>query len=230
MRSRIFYLPYFLLLTGVISLFSACNKEQEETALNPDELYTAYLFTYDAQKDSTFAYVAFCEGGPCAGNLVNLSPKESITCNGAALKTDATNTYVKAFPGYVQNGTYVWKAADGQTFTNKVSLEPIAFPADLNTINRAQNLTLTWNGKMVQPAEVVVLTFPGYVVGDGFMVSTQTPGAQDLLVPTSELNKVKTLDRQLILDRQKFIPLQQGGRTGGSLRTIYRDYKEVVFQ
>lgn len=220
----------FIILIGFALFFTACESEEADDMRSPDDLYASYFLFYNVKENTTQAYVAFCTGGECAGNEVELSQNESITFNGEPLLYE-NNEYVKKLDGLVNTGTFVWKTADGRTFTNQVQLEPIAFLPDLDTINRSENLELSWNGKPVQSAEVIFLSFPYILNNDGFTATINTEGAQKLMVPSSELNKVqKPGKREMILERQKFSHVQQGGAIGGIIGAIYRDYKEVTFQ
>lgn len=221
----------FAILFGLTFFFLSCEKEKDENIIASDELYAHYYLFYNAKTDTTQAGVVFCKGGKCGGNESLLSPKESIKFNTETLNIE-NKEYAKRFKGFLPSGTFVWKTSDGRTFTNQIQLEPIAFSPNLDTINRTQDLQLNWVGKPVQTLESVVLIFYNIVKPYGLSeFFAETPGTQSLIVPTTELKKIETIEKkELILDRRKFVPLQQGGRTGGILASFYRDYKNVVFE
>lgn len=104
----------------------------------------------------------FLNSGSIIGTLLELSGSSQVTCNGQVLSfKQALSYYEREYPGFVQSGTFVWTDTEGNSFTNTVSINPIGYPSNLDTLSRNQSFELVWTGDLLANNQNVTLTVNG---------------------------------------------------------------------
>jgi hypothetical protein len=221
----------FLSLLLIVSSFLAstgCLRESSED-VNQDKIHTEYELYYDANADKTYARAVF-KFGSIIGTLLELSGSSQVTCNGQVLTfKQALSYYEREYPGFVQSGTFVWTDTEGNSFTNTVSINPIGYPSNLDTLSRNQSFELVWTGDSLANNQNVTLTVNGENETDLQIFFQDNLNSHSIILEKNKLQNLGAGPGKMYLDRRNMPPLQQKTSAGGLLTGRYRpENKNII--
>jgi hypothetical protein len=219
---------FLAILSFILSsvIFISCEKEESKN-VNQSRIYTEYELFYDENTNITYASAWF-RFSDAVGKQLQLSAPSTIKFNNEALPYDQIlNNYRKEYAGKINSGTFVFTDVDGKTYSNQVSLAPaIANPANLEPITKDKSYTYTWVGDALKRNELVSLTIGSGTTIEVFLQVAE--GAQQLVLPLTQLNKLLAGTGNCQLDRVAEGNVSQATAVGGKTRGKYRALNKSV--
>ncbi len=217
-------------LASAIAMFivTSCARENSED-VNQDRIYCEYELFYNANEDKTYARAIF-KFGNALGTLLELTDPSVVKFNGNELtfKT-ALAYYEKDYAGFIQSGTFEWTDADGNTFTNSISLTQIGFPTGMDTISRNAAYELFWVGDSLSANHSVIVTANGENEGDAQIFTQTNLNSKSIIFPLNQLQQIGQGTGTLWMDRYYKPELTQKTSAGGVIRGIYRPINAQVY-
>lgn len=215
------------LIAGALAAIS-CNREPSDS-VDQDKIYTDYELFYNANEDKTYARATF-RFSNITGTKLELTDPSEVLFNGEPLTFNvALAYYEKTYAGFVSSGAFSWTDTEGNTFENSVDIRVIAFPAGLDTIERAQAYDLEWAGAPLSANENVTLTANGENEQDAQVFFTNDIGAQNIVLGKDKLEQIGQGPGTLYLDHRYQPALSQATSAGGLLTGRYRPINQEVY-
>jgi hypothetical protein len=220
----------FLGIASIVAMFivSSCARENSDD-VNQDRIYCEYELFYNANEDKTYARAIF-KFGNALGTLLELSDPSEVKFNGDLLtfKT-ALAYYEKDYAGFIESGTFEWTDADGNTFSNSISITEIAYPAVLDTIHRDAAYELFWLGDSLSANHSVILTANGEDEGDAQIFTQTNVNSKSIILPLNQLQQIGQGPGTLWMDRYYKPGLTQQTSAGGVIRAVYRPVNKQLY-
>jgi hypothetical protein len=214
---------FFLFVVSLISLIlSACLSGELSSDVNQDRIKTDYELAYDANRDVTSVGARFTFNG----GALSLAEPSTVTFNSQRLieRAGVGSFYTLDLPGRIESGTFVWTNANGETFTNIVTLPtPVTLPTNTGPLSRSRTVEITWEGLPIQSNEYMAL-FPYREDATDFEItyaSSDIVGATSLFVTPDLLSGVTPGPLSLSLTRVRDLPVTDGTSAGGNVRGRY---------
>jgi hypothetical protein len=160
----------FLLLSGIALLFVACEAE-DSVDVNQNKIYTDYEVFYDSNSDKTWVVARF-KFGNATGTVLELKDVAFVTFNGDTLPYNGWYAgHFKEYAGRISTGSFSYTNNDGDIFVNSIpSVDTIAFPSDLDTLDKSAAYTITWGGRTLAADENVGIFIGSWVWGQDALV------------------------------------------------------------
>ena len=206
----------------VVSLFG-CEVEDAST-VNQDRIYTGYELLYIADEDKTIAKAIF-RFGNAAGTQLQLSEDATITFNDQAIPFNSfLGNYELELSGSVSSGTFVYEDVDGDTFTNTVSINPIALTSKAPAlIDRTRSYDIDWTGEPVGSGEsAVVVTIVPNNLGQTKIFIEGDEGATSVVLTPNILKEIDAQPAILIIERRDVLTGIDTPSAGGVFNGNYR--------
>jgi len=217
----------FWLLCIAVVFFSSCNDDFSQP-VDQDRIYTIYELYYNQSADETRARVTF-KFGNSAGTLMELNEKASIVFQPQnesseyelAFRADVA-IYEKVFDGLLSAGTFRFTDADGDMYTNNISVTPVNLPDSLAPLTKGQEWNLTWQGESLAEHESISLTFNS-VDGESSETFYQgSEGSSQFALSPDQTGLIKKGNNMLIMDRRYQPETINAPSAGGALIGRYR--------
>ena len=227
---KIKFLSVFSCLVLIATSFVSCVKEASNS-VDQDKMYVNYQLFYDKNRDVTEARATFRFSNQL-GTLLELSNPSFVKFNNDVLLYEPIfSFYKKEYSGNVTTGNFTFSDTKGKVFVNPISnIEPIEFPSNFTSINKANSYTLTWVGTPVAKNQLVGIGMGSTTAISGQLFGQYLEGAADIVLDANKLQSVATTNGQVIvvMDRHLVQPLVQGTSAGGELRSTYRATNKTV--
>jgi hypothetical protein len=212
-----------------ITLFStSCREAQSSEDVNQDKIFTYYELYYNQNTDKTTAIARFTFGD-ALGTPLELASGATILANGQTLTFKAWNNYEVDFAGNVDSLTFEYTDLDGNTFVNTLNQVEIAYPADLDTIDRNAAFDLIWQGTALQADEKVLVTVNGVNEGDARTFEQDNVGATSIILDKNKLEQMGQGQGTIWMDRVYSPAIQQSPSVGGTTKSKYRPNNASVY-
>lgn len=209
-----------VIVAGFISLFTAC-KSEPSSDVNQDKIYTEYTLYYDGNADKTYARASF-KFSNIAGTLLQLDNPSEVTFNGDVLTFNSTLAYYeKEYSGLISSGTFVWTDLNGTSYTNSITMKPIAFPAVIDSINKDSSYELPWVGDSLSTDESVTLTMVDASLSPQVFYQNDI-NSQSIILAANQLALLLDGSATLNYDRYYKPALAQQNTAGGLITGRYR--------
>ena len=220
----------FIAATLLTLVFTGCVREPSDS-VNQDKIFTDYELFYNANEDKTYARATF-RFSNAFGTKLELAGISEVLFEGDILTfNQALAYYEKEMAGLVEQGTFEWTDTEGNQFTNSVSINEIAYPADLDTIDRSAAFELTWVGDELGEMENVTITANGENEGDAQVFVTNDMGSNSIILSKNLLEKIGEGPGTLFMDRRYQPGLTEATSAGGIITGRYRpDNAAVIFK
>lgn len=208
------------LIACFFALFMSACFTEDSVDVNQDKIFSEYELFYDSNQDITYAKAKF-KFSNATGTTFELSSPSTVSFNGQKFTYDETfDYYEKQFTGYIAQGNFLFKDAEGKEYSNSVSLSSAEFPS-INSISKNSSYEMSWNGPALQAQESVAVILLGKN-GGSQLVMTEGAGKTSILFPKNQLEQIESGEMDLIMDRAKNVELQQKNSAGGTLIAKYR--------
>jgi hypothetical protein len=223
----------FFVFIGLIAftamyVLNSCQSENSDD-VNQDRIFCAYQLYYNANEDKTYAQAQF-RFGNVTGTLLELSTPSEVRFNGDLLTfKSALAYYENEYAGFVQSGTFTWKDTQGNEFSNTITITPVDYPANLDTIPRDAAYELFWVGDSLSANHSVVLTANGVLEGDAFIVTQSNLNAKSIILPLNKLQQMGQGQGTLWMDRYYTLDLQEQTSAGGTIKGVYRPVNKQLY-
>jgi hypothetical protein len=224
------FLSVLACLLVIATSFVSCVKEASNS-VDQDKIHVAYELFYDKNRDITEARATFRFSNP-TGTLLELSNPSFVKFNNDQLLYEPVfSFYKKEYSGNITGGNFTFSDTKGKIFVNTISnVEPIAFPTNFTTINKANSYTLTWVGTPVGKGQLVGVGMGSTTAISGQLFGQHLEGATDIVLDANKLQSVATTNGQVVvvIDRYSVKTLEQGTSAGGELKSTYRAANKTV--
>jgi len=203
---------------------TSCNRENS-IDVNQDKIYTTYILIYDANEDKTYARAVFQFSNAVGTQLQLTAPSEIYFNNDILTFKNALAYYEKEYAGKISSGTFKWKNTNGTEYTNSVSITPIGFPANLDTIHRNAAYEMFWVGDSLSANHSVSLTVNGVLENDAQYFTQNNVNSKSIILSLNQLQALGQGAGTLWMQRVYNPALVQKTSAGGA---IYGKYTAVT--
>ncbi|MFN6943601.1 MAG: hypothetical protein ACK4ND_01535 [Cytophagaceae bacterium] len=215
------------LVIGLLMSVSMVSCHTEESVdVNQDKIFTEYELFYDANEDKTYAKAKF-KFSNSTGTTLKLTSPSAVYFDDDVLHYNETFAiYEKVYAGYKGEGSFKYKNADGKTYVNSISNNPIQFPV-ITEIDSESSFELEWEGTPLISKENVVLILMGKNGGTEFVLK-EGAGVSSIIIPKNQLQKLQKGETDMFMDRTWSPDLQQKNDAGGTIIGKYRALNKKV--
>lgn len=228
---RTFYLLLLFSSTLALStLTQSCQEAEDSTDVNQDRIHQYLELFYDEAQDKTYAYAQF-RFGNAVGTPLKLSNTAVVTVEGNTMSWNDNfnlNRYEWEWTGKRSSATFVYSDNDGNSFTNLVTLNDIAFPATLDTISKDTAYNLVWVGAPLGADENVWVSINEDNEVNAATFQQDNQGASSITLTKDGLSKIDPSTITLWMDRAYKPAIPQATSAGGIVVGRYRDTQRDV--
>ncbi len=213
-----------LLITIGLLGFTACDKE-DSSDVNQNKIYSDYELFYNQNEDKTHAVARFRFGGP-TGTLLELTDSTGafVSFNGDVLAYNPWyGGHHKEYAGQLDSGVFVYSNVEGTTYTNSVPMgEPIAFPAEFDTITKSVAQTVVWDGSALSANQRVGIFVGSWTWGEDASFVNAADGATEIVMGVTQLADLALGTSTVYMGRSTAKDIEEGTPEGGRIRYKYR--------
>ena len=229
MKNILKFLPLAFTLFATVFLLTSCLKENSSD-VNQDRIYTDYELFYNSNTDKTTAIARF-RFGNVGGTLLQLDSTANVTFDGEVLAYNAIlGAHAKDYAGLKTTGTFVYTNINGETFMNTVpDMVQVDYPADFDTLNRAEAYTFEWVGTALEASHGVTLTVNDSQLASAQVFATVEPNATSMILGINQLGNLSVGPATCHLDRNILVPATEVTSAGGTIAAKYRATNKEVW-
>lgn len=216
-----------LAISALILILVSCKSEGNEK-LTQDSIWMSLELYFNDNTDITQASATFRYNGS-SGAKIQLNDQADILFNGASLIwQSASANYLLELQGFLQSGEFEYTDFDGNVFNNEVTINPIQFPVDFDSIPRPGDFDLYWSGETLGDFETVIVRIDGEIDGELQTFLANGIGDESIEFGEGQLSLFTEGIAEVTMDRSYNPPLQQSHATGGSINGRYRAENVLV--
>ena len=212
----------FLMLSVSLLMFSCTPEDSND--VNQDRIYTDYEVFYNSNTDKTWVVAKF-KFGNAVGTILDLKDDAFVTFNGDTLPYNIFfGGHQKEYAGRITTGSFSYTNTEGTVFVNSIpAVDTIAFPNDLDTLDKSSAYTISWGGSALAADEkVAIFIGTNWTWGDDALLYQELDGATDIVIGLTQLANLSVGPATCYMDRSKEVALNQGTSAGGAIRQKFR--------
>jgi hypothetical protein len=212
---------HYVILLCIFFLIFSCRKWDK---VDDEKIFASYTVSYDASLGLTSVKAGFIYNR----NLIQLDEKNLITVNGESLLYNEKSFYYeKNFEGFLHTSLFVWQTGK-KTYRNNLTIKPIYFLPELDSINITNNFLFQWGGDTLEKNEMVEIAVESpYALSYKYFYEYQE-GAIDVFMSLHVLNEIGMGRKKVELSRIKEVIPGQSNKAGGLLKGVYKSLPDSI--
>ncbi|MEL6864819.1 MAG: hypothetical protein AAFP19_10380 [Bacteroidota bacterium] len=225
LNNQVFNWSLFILFCALVPI--SCVRESSDS-VDQDKIYVEHELFYNANEDKTYARATF-RFSNITGTKLELADPSTISFNGDALSWQGVLAYYENdYAGFVDSGTFSWTDTEGNSFSNTISINPIAYPSLPDTLRRDGAFDLIWDGAPLGARENVTVTVNGKNEGDLQIFFTDQTNANNIILDKDKLEQLGQGEGTIFMDRRLLPEVGEATSAGAILTGRYRPENAVI--